>query len=154
MPSSVARGGQPGQPPQSSVTSLPCAREPAEDLVQVDLGAAGLRILAVLPVDDEQPHYIRPIRRASASSTPFTNLRALRAAVALGERDRFLDHDARRRLADRELGGGQAQHAALDRADALEAPVRRHLGELGVELALLLRDERARSGRRRGAPRA
>jgi hypothetical protein len=27
--------------------------EPAEDLVQVDLGSAGLRVSAVLPVDDE-----------------------------------------------------------------------------------------------------
>ena len=48
-------------------------REPPEDLVQMDLGAAGLRIVAVLPVDEEQPHYMRPMRRASASSTPFTN---------------------------------------------------------------------------------
>ena len=46
--------------------------EPAEDLVQVDLGAARLRVLAVLPVDDEDPQS-RPISRASASSTPFTN---------------------------------------------------------------------------------
>ena len=52
---------------------VPARREPAEDLVQVDLGAAGLRIVAVLPVDEEQPHYMRPMRRARASSTPFTN---------------------------------------------------------------------------------
>jgi hypothetical protein len=30
--------------------------ETAEDLVQVDLGAASLGILAILPVDDEDPH--------------------------------------------------------------------------------------------------
>jgi hypothetical protein len=30
--------------------------EPAEDFVQMDLGAAGLRVLSVLPVDDENPH--------------------------------------------------------------------------------------------------
>ncbi len=51
---------------------MPLPREPAEDLVQVDLGAARLRVLAVLPVDDEDPQS-RPISRASASSTPFTN---------------------------------------------------------------------------------
>ena len=52
---------------------VPLRGEPPEDLVQMDLGAARLRILAVLPVDDENSHYIRPMRRASASSTPLTN---------------------------------------------------------------------------------
>jgi hypothetical protein len=47
------------------------ARQAAEDLVQMDLGAAGLRVLAILPVDDEEPQS-RPISRASASRTPFT----------------------------------------------------------------------------------
>ena len=154
IPSSVARGGQPGQPPQSSVTSLPVRGEPSEDLVQMDLGAARLRILAVLPVDERAAHYMRPMRRASASSTPLTNFALCRAAESLGEADRFLDHDARRRLADRELGGGQAQHAALDGAEALEAPVRRDVGELRVELAAAAARRRARSGRRRDARRA
>ena len=30
--------------------------EPAEDLVEVLFGAAGVRILAIQPVDDENPH--------------------------------------------------------------------------------------------------
>jgi hypothetical protein len=41
--------------------------------VQMNFGAASLRIVAILPIDEKQPHYIRPMRRASASSTPFTN---------------------------------------------------------------------------------
>src|SRR5690606_31400668 len=54
--------------------------EAAEHLVQVDLGAAGLRIEPVLPVHDEQfqrrappPVPARRCSRASASSTPLTN---------------------------------------------------------------------------------
>ncbi len=52
---------------------MAAGRETPEDLVQVDLRSPGKGILAALPVDEEQPHYIRPMRRASASSTPFTN---------------------------------------------------------------------------------
>jgi hypothetical protein len=52
--------------------------EATEDLVQVEFRAASLRILPVLPVDDEELQR-RPIRRASASSTPLTK----RALVAL-----------------------------------------------------------------------
>lgn len=48
-------------------------RQTAEDFVQMDLGAAGLRVVAILPIDEQDAHYIRPIRRAKASSTPFTN---------------------------------------------------------------------------------
>ena len=58
---------------------VPLRGEPAEDLVQVNLGAAGLRILAVLPVHEQDAHYIRPMRRASASSTPLTNFALLHA---------------------------------------------------------------------------
>ena len=47
-------------------------RETAKDLVQMNLGAARLRIVDVLPVDEQDSHYKRPIFRASASSTPFT----------------------------------------------------------------------------------
>lgn len=50
---------------------MPGARQAAEDLVQVDLGPAGLRVLAILPVDDEDSQSC-PIRLARASSTPFT----------------------------------------------------------------------------------
>jgi hypothetical protein len=57
--------------------------EPAEDLVQVDLGAARERIRQVLPVEDEDPQTAASGRRPpassssarnSASSTPLTNL--------------------------------------------------------------------------------
>jgi hypothetical protein len=45
--------------------------------VQMNFGAASLWILSILPIHDEDAHYMRPIRRASASSTPFTNLALL-----------------------------------------------------------------------------
>src|ERR1019366_10368990 len=47
-------------------------REPFENLVKVDFRAACQRVFPILPVDDEDLHRSRPIRRASASSTPFT----------------------------------------------------------------------------------
>ena len=52
-------------------------RESSEDLVQVNLSAAGQRVLAILPVHEQDAHYMRPMRRASASSTPFTNFALL-----------------------------------------------------------------------------
>ena len=48
------------------------AGESAEDLVQVDLGPARVRVRAVVPVDEQQLHSA-PSSRATASSTPFTN---------------------------------------------------------------------------------
>mgnify|MGYP003607420098 CR=1 FL=1 len=45
--------------------------------------------------------------------------RALPRAEALGEAHAFLDDDARRCAALRELGGPEAQHAAFDVAEAL-----------------------------------
>ena len=47
------------------------ARQTAENLVQMDLGPACLRVLAILPVDDEDSQSC-PIRLARASSTPLT----------------------------------------------------------------------------------
>ena len=47
--------------------------EPLEDLVEMNLGTAGKRILPVLPVDDENSQVRQPILRASASRTPLTN---------------------------------------------------------------------------------
>ena len=71
--------------------TLPCADqrddvvaaagEAAEDFVQVDLGSAGQRVRAILPIQDEQLQRASPgpavpaalpVRRMSASSTPFT----------------------------------------------------------------------------------
>jgi hypothetical protein len=45
--------------------------------VQVNFRAACLWILSVLPIHKQDAHYIRPMRRASASSTPFTNFALL-----------------------------------------------------------------------------
>src|SRR5689334_12855985 len=60
--------------------------------------------------------------------------RALDGSVALGETDSFLDDDLRRRLPGRELGRGETQHRAVDRAESLEAPVRGDRLELAVDL--------------------
>jgi hypothetical protein len=35
---------------------VPSGREPTEDFVHVNLGAASLRVLAVLPVDEQNAH--------------------------------------------------------------------------------------------------
>ena len=87
MPSSV-RARRTSRPAAAEQRHLvPPRGEAAEDLVQVNLGAAGLRILAVLPVDDQDPHSeCVPSCRASASSTPFTKRALCGAAEALGER--------------------------------------------------------------------
>src|SRR5688572_27011416 len=63
-------GTEPAAAEQGDLVST--ARQTAEDLVQMDLGAPALRVFDVLPVDEQEPHYSRPILRASASSTPFT----------------------------------------------------------------------------------
>ena len=65
------RAARPAAAEQSDL--MPARRQPAEDLMQVNLGAARLGIVAVLPVHEKDAHYIRPMRRANASSTPFTN---------------------------------------------------------------------------------
>src|SRR5918999_1504401 len=69
------RGVQSGALLMSS-TRMSCAAdargEAAEDAVHLDLRAASLGILAILPVDDEDLHDSRPRRRASASTTPLT----------------------------------------------------------------------------------
>ncbi|MDQ2766881.1 MAG: hypothetical protein M3Y30_06965 [Gemmatimonadota bacterium] len=48
------RRARPTAPQQRDL--VPARRQPAEDLVQMNLGAAGVRILAVLPIDDEHAH--------------------------------------------------------------------------------------------------
>jgi hypothetical protein len=70
------RGAGPAAAEQRDIVATP--GEALEDLVEVNLGAAGLWIVAILPVDHDQAHYSRPMWRASASRTPLTN----RALVA------------------------------------------------------------------------
>src|SRR3989449_2895051 len=53
--------------------------QPPEDLMQVNLRAPGMRILGVVPVDEQDPHSA-PDSRATASSTPFTKAGALAPA--------------------------------------------------------------------------
>jgi hypothetical protein len=71
--------GLPGPPSPSGADQpdpVPTGREPAIDLVQVDLCPARHRILPVLPIDEENIHN-RPSERAIRSRTPFTNDGAL-----------------------------------------------------------------------------
>jgi hypothetical protein len=54
----VERGSlwRPGPATAEERHLVTAGRQPAEDLVQVDLRAASLGVLAILPVDDENPH--------------------------------------------------------------------------------------------------
>src|SRR2546423_1693777 len=70
QPRARRRAG-PSAAQQAHLVSL--RRQPAEDLVQMNLRASGQRMVAFLQIHEQNPHYIRPMRRASASSTPFTN---------------------------------------------------------------------------------
>ena len=80
-------GGTAGPPTAEQHHVVPSAGEPSENLVQMNLSAAGERVLPTLPVDDRDPQpatrtcggsrHRRPSLRAYASSTPFTK-RALR----------------------------------------------------------------------------
>src|SRR5439155_112273 len=71
--------GAPRPAARHQVDAMPPLDQPAEDLVEVDFGAAGVWILAVVPVDQQDPHSA-PNSRATASSTPFTNAGALAPA--------------------------------------------------------------------------
>src|SRR5579859_6683320 len=44
----------------------------AKDLVEMDFSPTRLRVLAILPVHEQDAHQRRPVRRASASNTPLT----------------------------------------------------------------------------------
>src|SRR5256886_207476 len=71
--------GAPRPAARPQVDAMPPLDQPAEDLVEVDFGAAGVWILTVVPVDQQDPHSA-PNSRATASSTPFTNAGALAPA--------------------------------------------------------------------------
>src|SRR6185436_14121192 len=57
---------------RNQIDLVPPSRQPAEQGVQVDLRASGVRVVAVVPVDEQDPHSA-PDSRATASSTPLTN---------------------------------------------------------------------------------
>jgi len=67
-------GRTPGPAPTQQPNFMSVRGEAAEDLVQMNLGATRQWVLAILPVHEQDAHYMRPMRRASASRTPFTNL--------------------------------------------------------------------------------
>src|SRR4029077_1543450 len=77
----VERRGARRAPPGAFhyVDGVAATREPAEDLVQVDLRAAGVRILTVVPIHEQDLHSA-PDSRAALSSTPFTNAGAFAPA--------------------------------------------------------------------------
>src|SRR5438105_2938065 len=54
------------------VYSVARLNDSAENLAKMNLGAAGLRIFVILPVEDQDLHQIIPERRAYASRTPLT----------------------------------------------------------------------------------
>ena len=111
-------------------------RNSSEDLVQVQLCSARGRILAILPVDDENAQRLeRSLATRVRIEHAIHELRAGGRAVPFREAHGLLDHDARRRDSGLELGGGDAQHGALDRAEALQPPVRRELGQRRVDLS-------------------
>ena len=72
QPVELGGGRGPGPAARDEVDDMTPAGESAEDLVQVDLGPARVRVRAVVPVDEQQLHSA-PSSRATASSTPFTN---------------------------------------------------------------------------------
>jgi hypothetical protein len=66
----------------------------------------------------------------------------------------LLDDDLGRRLAAPQLGRREAEDAALDHAESLEAPVGRDLRELAVDGVAFLHHDRRRAARPCAAPRA
>ncbi len=63
---------------------------PTEDFMEVRLGAARLRILAILPVDDEDAHRLQPVHSASDRIEHSVHeVRALAGAVSLCQMDCF-----------------------------------------------------------------
>src|SRR5258705_2600905 len=60
---------------EAHVVPPPQLGDPAEQLVEMDFGATGLRILPIVSVDEQNPHS-SPVSRATAPNTPLINLGA------------------------------------------------------------------------------
>ncbi len=86
-------------------------RDSAENLVQMQLSATGMRIVPILPVHDKDAQglehaLLTGIRVEHTVYEPG----ALRTAVTFCQSDRLLDDHSRRRGALQQLGDGQPQH--------------------------------------------
>src|SRR5207342_1874313 len=64
---------------------MPADREPAEDFVQVDFRAPRLRILTILPVDEEQLHLHPPHSSCQRVEHAVDELCTRSTSVSLGE---------------------------------------------------------------------
>ena len=67
--------------------------------MEMNLGAAGLRILAILPVDDENAHLHPPHAAGQRVEHSVHELRAFDRSVSFREVHGFLNDDPRRRFA-------------------------------------------------------
>ncbi len=74
----IDRGAtRPARPPRCDDADLmPAVNESPQDLEEMTLSTARLRVAWIQPIDHEKLHN-RPARRASVSSTPFTKGAAL-----------------------------------------------------------------------------
>src|SRR4029077_20794261 len=61
--------GRTGPAARDQIDLVSPPRQPAEERVQVNLRPSGMRVLAIVPVDDEDLHNA-PDSRATASRTP------------------------------------------------------------------------------------
>ena len=116
---------------------VPFRGDASEDLVEMDFRAARLRILAILPIHEKNAHLDASHAARERVQHTVYELRALHGSVPLGEVDRLLDHDARRRLTP-QFGGTETKDASIDNTEPVETPVRRNLGEVRINLIAAL----------------
>src|SRR6201995_2208116 len=159
MPSSTARFGAPGQPPQSKRTSWPiAASRPKISCKWISAPpACGLsrscqlttRIFTIARPWEASPlrselrdrEALHPTHAAGKRiEHAVDELRALDRSIPLGEMNRFLNHDARRLLALLQFRGGQSQHATIDHAQPLESPIGRDLRQFAIERGAVLHE--------------
>src|SRR5689334_22529837 len=116
MPSSTTRGGAPSYPEQRSVTSCPpCAMRPKISCRWSSAPPACGFSRSCQLTSSSRTNARSALRSLEPPHAPRERVDdavheacALHRPIALGEPDRFLDHDLRRGLADGELGGGEA----------------------------------------------
>ena len=89
---------------------MPGRRQSSVDLVQMNLGAPRLGILAVLPVHQEDPQSDPPEAAREGVQDAVYEASAIVGAESFGQVDGFLDDRDRRRLADTQLGGSEPKH--------------------------------------------
>src|SRR5439155_25809707 len=78
-PVQLRRGRASRPAARNEIHPMSPSRDAAEQLVQMDLGSSGLRILPVVPVDQQDLHSA-PVSRATVSRTPLMNAGAFAPA--------------------------------------------------------------------------